>query len=301
MTDVAEIDTVTFMKLSLLRVRRFQSVVWEFYKKHKRNLPWRETRDPYKILVSEVMLQQTQVERVIPKYREWVKRFPNPRTLVNAKVSEVLRVWSGLGYNRRALYLKRAAEIIMKEHRGAVPRDVEALDALPGIGRDTASAVLAFAWNEPTVFIETNIRTVFLHHFFPKRKKVRDGEILKLTAQTLPTKAPLRSDLSPDPRSDLGESQPWSVREWYNALMDYGAHLKDTVGNPNARSAHYAKQEKFIGSRRQLRGEILRKAATQKFVSRKDVISKELSVAHIFMELVREGFLKKTGKMFTLA
>ncbi|MEK7208120.1 MAG: A/G-specific adenine glycosylase [Patescibacteria group bacterium] len=298
------------MRLSRLRVEQFQTLVWHYYKKHGRKFPWRKTRDPYAILVSEIMLQQTQVERVIPKYLAWMKKFPTIEALARAPLKEALLGWQGLGYNRRALNLKRAAEIIVSEHDGEIPRDLKKLDTLSGVGPYTAAAVMAFAWNEPVAFVETNIRTVFLHHFFPRRKEVRDGEILRMVEQTLPANAQLRSDLSPDPRSNLGgvndhPSGPLlrkegRIRAWYSALMDYGAHLKETIGNPNARSAQYAKQSKFRGSRRELRGEILRKAATQKFVSRKDVISKGLPIAHIFMELVREGFLKKEGSRFTL-
>ena len=140
---------------------------------------------------------------------------------------------------------------------------------------------------------------MYLHFFFRGRKKVKDKEILEIVAETLPSMTRLRSDLSPDTRSDLvGHC---SVREWYNALMDYGAMLKETEGNPNARSAHYAKQTKFKGSRRELRGKILRQAAAGETVSMRDVTSPRHPVSEIFAELVREGVLRREGEEFRLA
>ncbi len=260
------------MKLTPRRVRLFQEKILAYFRVHKRDLPWRETEDPYQILVSEIMLQQTQAERVVLKYHNFLAQFPTVQTLADAPVGEVLKAWQGLGYNRRALHLKRAALILSREHGGEVPRSFAALDALPGVGAYTASAVLAFAHNEPTVFIETNIRTVFLHHFFLTRRKVADTEILKLVKETLPTK---------------------DAREWYSALMDYGAMLKRTVGNPNVKSAQYAKQSRFKGSRRELRGEILRQALRGAV--------KETGAVDIFSDLVSEGFLQKKGSDFVLA
>jgi len=189
--------------------------------------------------VSEVMLQQTQVERVAPFYKKFMREFPTPTALTRAPLKKVLRVWSGLGYNRRALYLQRAAQKMVREHDGQVPRSIAELDALPGIGEATAAAICAYAYNAPVVFVETNIRTVFLHHFFPKRNKVRDREILEVVKHTLPKS---------------------KIREWYAGLMDYGTHLKEKHGNQNVRSAHYTKQKPFVGSVRHMRGELLRRA-----------------------------------------
>jgi A/G-specific adenine glycosylase len=182
------------------------------------------------------MLQQTQVDRVIPKYEAFLKRFPSFKKLADASVADVLREWQGLGYNRRALSLKRTAEGVMQQHGGSLPSSYEELIELPGIGPYTAGALRAFIWNQPEVFIETNIRTVYIHHFFPM-KKVGDDELRPLIEKTLDTEHP---------------------REWYYALMDYGAHLKKSVGNASRGSAHYKKQSPFKGSRRQLRGAILR-------------------------------------------
>ena len=263
----------------------------DYYRKHGRKFPWRKTRDPYAILVSEVMLQQTQADRVAPFFVSFLNAFPTVERLARASLKQVLRVWSGLGYNRRALFLKRAAEAVMREHRGVVPRNLAPLDALPGVGRDTASAVLAFAWNERVVFVETNIRTVFLHHFFPRQRKVRDEEVLELVRQTLPIKT------HPFSRR-MGESI--EIREWYDALMDYGAMLKHQVGNPNIRSAHYVRQKRFVGSRRELRGAILRKASRGE-VHVADFAAfqeKGLPVSEILSELAAEGFLRKEGRGF---
>ncbi len=215
----------------------FKKTVRSHYRAHGRHtLPWRKTRDPYKILVSEIMLQQTQVERVIPFYRAFLKQFPTARALAKAQRSAVIRQWQGLGYNRRAKYLHEAAKEIVARHAGKVPREYRALVTLPGVGAYTAAAVRAFAWNEPDVFIETNIRSVFIRHFFPKKKKVRDAELLPY----------LKASLSKD------------AREWYWALMDYGAYLKKTEGNAARRSAHHTRQKPFKGSEREVRGAILK-------------------------------------------
>jgi A/G-specific adenine glycosylase len=280
------------MRLSAKRVVSFQKTILDFYRKEGRQFPWRETRDPYAILVSEVMLQQTGVERVVPFYLSFLKKFPTPRALAGAPLSDVLAAWQGLGYNRRALYVKRAAENIMSEHGGRVPRDARELEALPGVGPYTARAVAAFAFGKPAAFVETNIRAAYLHFFFRGRKKVRDEEILELVGQTLPNKIH-------SPR----RIEPCSVREWYHALMDYGAMLKCAVGNPNARSAHYAKQPAFKGSRRELRGKILKRATAEGFVRTADFASRQntFRAADIFSDLAREGFLRKVGSGFALS
>ena len=157
------------MKIGNSKIKNFRQQVWNHYRKNGRTyLPWRRTTDPYKILVSEIMLQQTQVPRVIEKYEEFLKAFPNIRALSKAPLSDVLRLWNGMGYNRRAKFLREAAKIIVERHGGRVPRDAAALRKLPSIGPYTASAVRVFAFKEPDVLIETNIRAAFIHHFFPK-------------------------------------------------------------------------------------------------------------------------------------
>lgn len=219
------------------KISQFKQIVFDFYWTHQRTLPWRETRDPYQILVSEIMLQQTQVERVLPKYQAFLVTFPTLKSLAHAAVTDVLQQWQGLGYNRRGLALQKSAQKIMTEHGGKFPTTEEELRALPGIGPYTAAAICVFAFSQPVVLIETNVRRVFLHHFFPDTEGVTDKELLPLIEQALDTENP---------------------REWYYALMDYGSWLGKKVPNPNRRSKHYAKQSTFQGSNRQLRGAITR-------------------------------------------
>ncbi|HXK31155.1 MAG TPA: A/G-specific adenine glycosylase [Candidatus Paceibacterota bacterium] len=185
------------------------------------------------------MLQQTGVERVVQKYRAFLKRFPTIRALARVPLKEVLKEWQGLGYNRRAKLLRDAAKLLVEQYGGKFPKNEQFLEGLPGIGPYTARAVMAFAFNKPVVFIETNIRTVFLHHFFKNRTTVSDSEILPYMVKMLDKKNP---------------------RKWYSALMDYGASLKKFGVRLNAKSAHYTKQSKFEGSIRQLRGRILKMA-----------------------------------------
>ena len=204
-----------------------------------RSLPWRDTRDPYAIWVSEVMLQQTQVSRVEGRWEDWLKRFPSVGALADAQLNEVLVVWQGMGYNSRAKRLQECAQIICQEHGGIIPRDYDALVALPGIGPATAAGIRAFAFDEPGVYLETNVRSVFIHELFPEREQVADSELIPLVRQTCP---PAGQD----------------VRGWYYALLDYGAHLKKTLPNPSRRSKHHSRQSEFQGSSRQKRSFVLR-------------------------------------------
>lgn len=216
---------------------RFQKVVLEYYATYGRHtLPWRKTKNPYRILVSEIMLQQTQVERVIPKYRAFLTTFPTVEALAKASLKDVLILWQGLGYNRRAKLLHECARAIVHTQGGKFPKTHAGLVALPGIGHYTAGAVMAFAYNKPVPIIETNIRTVMIHHYFKNKETVSDAEIMKVVSRTLPL----------------------DVRTWYAALMDYGTHLKKAVGNISRKSTSYTKQSTFKGSRRQLRGAIIR-------------------------------------------
>lgn len=219
--------------------------ILSFYRTQERkHLPWRfshstsEKRDPYKIIVSEIMLQQTQADRVVLFYKNFLTQFKTVRALAKAPRAEVLKAWSGLGYNRRAKFLHEAAQTIVEKHGGKVPKDFAALVALPGVGEYTAKAVRVFAWNEPEVLIETNVRTVVIHHFFPRKKKVSEKEIL--------TKA-----------TELANGQ--DPRTWHAAMMDYGSYLKAAHGNASKKSAVYAKQKPFKGSLREVRGAILKK------------------------------------------
>lgn len=204
---------------------------------HWRDLPWRNVDDPYAVLVSEVMLQQTQVKRVLDYWPRWLALFPTLDALAVADTSLVLELWQGLGYNRRALALKRCAQICSDELDGQLPVDEKALRALPGIGPATAAGVRAFAHNLPGVYLETNVRTVFLHELFPSSQDVSDKDLVPLVRDTCP---------------------PDDARAWYYALLDYGAHLKATLPNPSRRSKHHSRQSKFEGSRRQKRAELLR-------------------------------------------
>ena len=222
--------------------------VWDYYDVHGRHdLPWRipaadGSFDPYKIMVSEIMLQQTQVGRVIPKYEQFLQQFPTLTTLSVAPLASVLQAWSGLGYNRRAKFLWQAAQQVQAQWDGVFPQAVDELVTLPGIGKNTAGAIATYAYNTAEVFIETNIRTVFIHHFFADHADVSDADLLPYITQAL--------------------QQPGrSPREWYWALMDYGTYLKQSVGNVSRRSKAYAKQSTFEGSKRQVRGQVLRALA----------------------------------------
>lgn len=257
-----------------MNIKEFKKIVWDYYQKNRRSFPWRETTNPYYIYVSEVMLQQTQVNRVISKYTEFISRFPTVHDLAKSDKTEVLKLWQGMGYNRRALYLHQAAKIIVEKYKGIIPCSIKDLDNLPGIGFATACSICAFAFNKPTVFIETNIRSVFIHFFFKNRDDVTDTEITTLVKKTLDTKNP---------------------REWYFALMDYGTYLKKTEKNPSRKSRHYTKQSKFEGSNRQLRGQILKlKLVNSKIASSK--IAKVLNVdlpkiKAIVNQLFNEGLM----------
>lgn len=229
-----------------------------------RDLPWRRTRDPYKIWLSEVMLQQTQVARVETRWQEWLDRFPTVGYLAAAPVSDVLTAWQGMGYNRRALSLKKAAETIAQEYDGAFPRSVKELVALPGIGPATAQGIRSFAFDLPGVYLETNVRTVVLHHLFPDASEVPDKELTPIVEATCPAavctdeadEATVRLQLAgrfADPQDARD-----TPRAWYYAMLDYGAYLKKTVPNPSRRAKAYTRQSKFEGSRRQKRAEAVR-------------------------------------------
>ena len=270
--------------LSQERVEQFQATIYQHYQAHKRAMPWRQTQNPYHILVSEIMLQQTQVERVLGKYDKFLARFPDFETLARAPWPEVLALWQGLGYNRRALALKRLAQAVVEDWGGVLPRNQEGLRSLPGIGPATAGALLAFAFHQPVAFIETNIRRVFLHFFFADQEGVTDREILPLVEKTLDRKR---------------------VRDWYYALMDYGAGLRGPGPNPNRRSAHYAKQSPFTGSNREVRSLILKTLLVEPVLSFGELArAVGLSPARTraaLEQLVAEGFVVREGDSLRLA
>lgn len=244
-------------------------------------MPWRQPEadgsfDPYKILVSEVMLQQTQVSRVIPKYLVFIQQFPTAQSLAQAPLAAVLKAWSGLGYNRRAQYLHKATQRIGDDF----PQTLAGLVALPGVGHNTAAAVMNYAYNQATPFIETNIRTVYIHHYFQDHTDVDDKQLLQLVAETLDHEHP---------------------REWFWALMDYGAHLKNTVGNLNRNSKHYAKQSTFQGSRRQIRGQVIKllnEAPQSKAGMTKTIPDERLD--SVLADLVKEGLIAKHKSLYNI-
>lgn len=224
----------------MTEVREFQATVWGYYAQHAREMPWRTDHSPYRVLVSELMLQQTQAARVIPKFEAFMDQFPNVQVLADAPLDSVIRAWQGLGYNRRARFLHEAAKMIVAGFGGAFPPSTAELTRLPGVGKNTAGAIVAYAFDEPVVFVETNIRTVLFHHFFDDAALVDDRELLPLVRATLPSA---------------------NIREWYWALMDYGTHLKRTAGSRLDVSRHYKKQAPLKGSVREVRGQIVRTLA----------------------------------------
>lgn len=282
------------MTVSEKRLAAFRETVWERGRELYRDLPWRDTDDPYAIMLSEVMLQQTQVSRVQGRWEEWLDAFPTPAALAAAPVPPVLELWQGMGYNRRALNLKRACEAIVERFDGQVPCGRDELLSLPGIGPATAAGVRAFAFRQPGVYLETNVRTVFIHELFPGQDGVSDKELSVLVEATCP--------------------QGPEVREWYYALLDYGAHLKKTLPNPSRRSKHHNKQSKFEGSHRQKRAYLLRRvleapadanalAADLSAFERKagrDAVAVE-DVATILRELEGEGFVVRDGALWRCA
>jgi A/G-specific adenine glycosylase len=266
----------------------FRKAVLGHYREHGRDLPWRHTCDPYSILVSEVMLQQTQVTRVLPMYVEFLAAFPTVLALSRASLAEVLSAWQGLGYNRRALALHQAARLIATEHNGIVPSSPTELLGLPGIGPATAAAVCVFAHNAPLAFIETNIRSVYLHFFFQECVSVPDAAILPLVELTLDHEEP---------------------RDWYYALMDCGAWIKRNLPNPNRRSRCHAVQTRFEGSHRQLRAAVLRSLLSASATVTPSQISARLAlpaasvveVAVVLGELTAEGFLVRPDGGYKVA
>lgn len=215
----------------------FVEKVWREGARHHRDLAWRYIDDAYAVLVSEIMLQQTQVARVEKHWQRFLDLFPTLDALAAAEVPLVLEMWQGLGYNRRALALKRTAEHCAEHYGGRLPEEYDELLALPGIGPATAGGVRAFAYQKPTLYLETNVRTVFLHELFPGVEGVSDKQLAPLVLET------------------CSEEDP---RGWYYALLDYGAYLKSVTVNPSRRSKHYARQSAFEGSKRQKRAELVR-------------------------------------------
>jgi A/G-specific adenine glycosylase len=215
----------------------FQELIAEQGRLLYRSMPWREDTRSYYVLVSELMLQQTQVDRVIPKFNAFIDRFPDEASLAQVALADVLGLWQGLGYNRRAKFLHESAKKIMHDFGGLFPSTYDDILSLPGVGPGTAGAIMAYAFNQPVIFIETNVRTVYFHHFFGDGDKVSDAE------------------LRPRIDATLNHEHP---REFYWALMDYGTWLKKQGVGRITQSSHYKKQSPLKGSVREVRGEIIR-------------------------------------------
>jgi A/G-specific adenine glycosylase len=267
-------------------VQLFRTLIYAFYQKEGRSFAWRTTHDPYHIVVSEVMLQQTQTQRVQGKFEQFIEAFPMLSALAAAPFAQVLAYWQGLGYNRRARALHLFAQRVVQEYQGVIPTTSEELVTFQGIGPATAASIAAFAFNAPAVFVETNIRTVFIHTFFHEHEDaVPDSLILPLVAAT------------------LDRTQP---RLWYYALMDYGVALKKAFPNPSRRSAHYAKQSRFEGSDRQLRGKILKVLCERSSASFQElcrVLGAQQDIPRvqkIVQALAAEKFIAKQGKRWAL-
>ena len=271
-------------RLTKKEIQSFRKKINTYYKNHSRTLPWRQISEPYHILVSEIMLQQTQVDRVVDKYNQFIRIFPTIKKLAKAPIEKVLKTWQGLGYKRRASMINKCAQIIINNYKGIIPDNIEELQKLPGIGKATAASICVFAFHKQLIFIETNIRTVFIHEFFPNRKKITDNELIPLIKQTLDRRNPFK---------------------WYSALMDYGAYLKNKNPNPSRKSAHHTKQSRFEGSDRQIRGKILRLLLSKKRLSFKKMNSglqvDPRRLKKILHRLLEEGFLKYYKKSYIIA
>lgn len=245
-----------------------------------RDFAWRRTEDPYAILVSEVMLQQTQTQRVERYFEAWMQRVPSIDALAAASTADVLALWQGLGYNRRALALKKAAEHVSEHHKGILPKQTEDLLKLPGIGPATAAGIRAFAHNEPAVYLETNVRTVLLHEFYPKQDNISDRELQQLLERI----------------SKRVEARGISARSWNYALLDYGAYLKKIHPNPSRRSKHHSTQSPYEGSRRQKRARLLEAILAdpgQSSTTLAKLYDYDLGLTEdILNDLKNEGFIK---------
>ncbi len=239
--------------LTQQEIMLFQAMIWRFYHEYGRSFAWRNIDNPYYVMISEIMLQQTQTDRVAAKYEQFIDAFPTITHLAAADLREVLGVWQGLGYNRRGKALWDNARKIVQDFNGIVPDNPAILETFASIGPNTAGSIVAFAFNKPVAFIETNIRTVYLHTFFKGQNEVRDKQLMPLIEQTLDHANP---------------------REWYYALMDYGVHLKKLFINPSRASAHYAVQSKFQGSDRQIRGRIIKELALSGATSKQELFAK---------------------------
>ena len=259
----------------------FKDTVWQQGNTLYRDMPWRRDTQSYYVLVSELMLQQTQVDRVIPKFEAFIKAFPTVQALAGSTLAEVLTLWSGLGYNRRAKFLHSAAKAVVEQFNGTIPSDISDLVSLPGVGLNTAGAIRAYGFNLPSHFIETNVRTVYFYHFFADQDAVSDKELKEVVAAT------------------TDEEHP---REWHWALMDYGAFLKKNGAGGLTKSKHYKKQAALKGSVREVRGAILRElTSTRQSI---DTLRRRVEADDRFetalQGLLSDGLIVRDGDVFQL-
>ncbi len=261
----------------------FQEIILHYYQHHERDFLWRRITTPYYVTVSEIMLQQTQTFRVADKFESFIQAFPDFATLATASTSDIIRLWKGLGYNRRALALQKIAQHVMTEYNGILPNDIALLQTFPHIGKATARSIVTYAFNTRIAFIETNVRTVFIYFFFKDHKAVTDSMLEPLVAASIDTSNP---------------------RVWYYALMDYGVMLKKTVGNVSRLSAHYTKQSAFEGSDRQVRGMILQALLDRPgtpLITLPTILDKDPQrIEKIVQALQREGFIKSKNGILEL-
>ncbi len=270
------------MKLSKKRILSFQMMIFAWWKKNQRDLPWRHTRDPYKILVSEVMLQQTQVTRVVSKYKEFLRQFPDIDTLANASPAQVLRAWKGMGYNRRALYLHKAAQIVGQEYHGKFPKDEKLLTKLPGLGKYTARALLVFAYKQDISLVDTNIRQIIAHFFFSDKPQ-KESIIQDVADQLLP------------------KGKAW---EWHQALMDYGAlRLARARSGQAFGNKALQRQKPFKDSNRFYRGRIIDRLREGEISEKKFLNELEKTytkpgafLRSIIASLVKDGLMQRTSR-----
>ena len=273
------------MRLSKTQIIGFQEKIFTWWLKNKRDLPWRHTHDPYKIFISEVMLQQTQVLRVLAKYREFIERYPTVTDLSLASTADVLRAWKGMGYNRRALYLKRTAEAVVKKYNGIFPTDEASLRLLPGIGVYTAGAIRVFAYKSDVSMVDTNIRKIITHFFF-KGTSQKEAVILFVARRLVP------------------EGKSW---QWHQALMDYGALVMAKTTTSVRQRGEKKSIVPFKSSDRYFRGKILddlrvkpeKMHALKKRYSSNFSLSDE-KIASIFDKLKKDGLIEVTRSIVHL-
>lgn len=253
-----------------IQVKKFQNLIFTWWKDNARDLPWRKTRDPYKILISEVMLQQTQVSRVLPKYTEFIEAFPTVEALAASSPAAVLRLWKGMGYNRRALHLKHAAEAIVRDHKDKFPNDESLLVKLPGVGTYTARALLVFAFEKNVAMVDTNIRQIITHFFY--NDTIQRETVIQKTADIL-----------------VPRGKSWM---WHQALMDYGALALPKTKNIKKKTIPFWESNRYV------RGKIIDRLRTGAI--REDILLKEFSNKDLIDGLIKDGLVERSGRMLHL-